>query len=135
MIHWPYDVEILHNSCWRQMMTSCKKWRHPTIWSWKYTPKRKKAKNADQAFLGGVFCLNSQKWRFWLIFSMIFQFPSKKLGILTFFWSAFFWPAKFEVIIIINSDFHALNWICVWTPTRIDLKFSGDLQDIEIYSQ
>ena len=48
----------------------------------------------------------------------------------------FFWSAKFEVIIIIiKSYFQALNWICVWTPTGIDLKFSGDLQRIKIYFQ
>ena len=32
-------------------------------------------------------------------------------------------------------NFRTLNAICVWTTTRIDLKFSGDLQSNKIYSQ
>ena len=56
-----------------------------------------------------------------------------ELGILKIFWSVFFWPAKFEFIIIINYDFQTLNVTCVWIPNRIDLKFSGELQGIKIY--
>ena len=132
--HKSYWIETWHDCLRRQMMASCKIWRHKTIWSWNNTLKCKIIENADQAFLGVAFCLNSQKWRFWRILGMLFQFPSKKLGISTIFGSTYFWPAKFKIIIIITPDFQTSSLICVWTLTRIDLKVSGDLQGIKIYS-
>ena len=117
------------------MMTSCKKWRHKTIWSWKYTLLKFVLKNADQAILGEIFCLIRQKWRFWLILSIIFQFPSKKFRIPTIFYLHYFRWQNPDIIIITFAYFQTLNVICVWTPTRIDLKFSGDLYNTKIYSQ
>ena len=119
------------------MMTSCKKLRHNTIWSWKYTLLKISLKNADQAFLSEIFCLIQQNWSFWLILRIIIQFSSKNWEFKQSFYLHYFnWQNPDIIIIIINfADFQSLNVICVWTPTRIDLKFLRDLNSIKIYTQ
>ena len=135
MIHKCYDFETLHNCSWGQIMTSHKKWRHHLIWSWNYTPKREILKNADQAFLAEVFTLFFQKSCFWIFFNIISKLEAKIIKVLTIFYFALLWPTKRRIIIITFINFETLRAICVWSTTRIDLKFWGYLQGIRIYSQ
>ena len=83
------------------MMTSCKKLRHNTNWSWRYTLLKFALKNADQAILGEILCLIRQKWRFWLILSIIFQFPSKKFRIPTIFFSCIILADKIQILLLL----------------------------------
>ena len=92
-------------------------------------------KNADQVFLAGVFCLILQKSCFWLIFSIVSKLGSKTFGVSAIFYFQLLWPAKPRIIIITFINFRTLKAICVWTTTRIDLKFSEHLQGIKVYSQ
>ena len=87
-------------------MTSHQKWRHQLIWS----------------------C-------FWLIFSIFSKLGAKTFWILMIFYFQLLWLAKPRIIIITFINFRTLKGICVWTTTRIDLKFSGHLQGINVYSQ
>ena len=92
-------------------------------------------KNADQAFMAGVFCLILQKSCFLLIFSIFSKLGPNAFWIPAIFYFQLLWLKKPRIIIITFINFRTLKAICVWTTTWIDLKFSGHLQGIKIYSQ
>ena len=92
-------------------------------------------KNVDQAFLARVFSLILQKSCFWLINSIVLKLGPNKFRVQTIFYFPLQWQAKPRIIIITFINFRTLKAICVWTTTRINVKLSGHLQGIKIYSQ